>query len=491
MDKIFTTITKSAKDIQHFKGINGIKSMYRIIMDSWKPKDEYIIAAAPLESFLKLEDFFLKTVHKKRIKDKVVMKILINRNGENYSIVRDNMPYTQVRFLDMDTKTEYGILNDLLFLVDYGKEPCAILIKDKEFATTFRAFFDLLWNQGREIKIPDFTITNKSIPKIIATYKQRKPLIITDPYNYDFAQKLGETFCVKNNDYSNVENARKKLASHKFSMLIGLGGCAALDVARECATPDIKAIMIPTILSTVCISVDKAVFNYNGEDKVFQTENPEKTIVSMSYLLQTHKDNITRWSQSGFGDMFAKIGASIDVNFREGTLTKKNDTLQFIAKKIPETLEALQWTLQSFKGYNREGLKQLASFLHEASAAIIITGGFGLSGGAEHDLAYAIGKRHAAKSIHWPTHGQIVSLGTLIELKLFGTFIGNMKLYEDLRKAYKKIGLPTTYTELENLGITKEYIIQGIKDINHLNTFMSKHADAAIKSLDRIFGGKA
>lgn len=132
-------------DFKYFHGILGIKSLYTEIINSWERGDEYFIVSAPLESFKKLEAFFLEIVHKKRVKDKVKLRIIINKNSKKYGLARTKLPLTQVKYLDIDTKTEYGVLNDYFFLVNYGSDPYGLLIKDKNFSETYSVYFDLLW----------------------------------------------------------------------------------------------------------------------------------------------------------------------------------------------------------------------------------------------------------------------------------------------------------------------------------------------------------
>lgn len=137
-------------DFRYYQGIRGIKSLYAQIMNAWKKGDEYIIASAPSASFQRLEGFFLETVHKKRIKDKVSLRMLTNQNTEKWGTIREKMPFTKVRYLPIDTQTEYGVLNEYFFLITYAQTPYGLLIKDQSFANTFRVFFDLLWKQAKE-----------------------------------------------------------------------------------------------------------------------------------------------------------------------------------------------------------------------------------------------------------------------------------------------------------------------------------------------------
>src|SRR3989338_1185727 len=85
--KVKPTSLSKLSDFRYYSGIRGIKSLYTEIINSWKSGDEYYIASAHLESFKKIEGFFLNVVHKKRINDKVKLKILINKIGKNLGIL--------------------------------------------------------------------------------------------------------------------------------------------------------------------------------------------------------------------------------------------------------------------------------------------------------------------------------------------------------------------------------------------------------------------
>jgi glycerol dehydrogenase-like iron-containing ADH family enzyme len=470
-----------------FSGIKGIKQLYYHILESWNPKDTYYIVSAPVFSFTKLENFFINKVHSKRISDRVFIKMIINRNAQNYGLIRKNMPFCQVKFVDIETTAEYGILNDLLFIVNYGKSPYAVLIKDKDLADTFKTYFELLWAQGRTVKIPPLVKINKSFDEIIKEYIDKNPTIICDEHNYKkISKKEFKPICIRNNNYSNIKKIKKEINKNKNKIIIGIGGCTALDAARACSNKEIPCILIPTILSTVCISVDKSVLKVKGETRTFNTEPPEKVVLSMKEVMKTKRFDLVRWSQAGFGDLFAKIGASIDVVYRQ--IKNNNDTMSLdkVRRNIPEVFDAIDYVLDKFNNYNKKDLESLAVFLHEASVAIIIQDTFELSGGAEHNLAYILEKKYLSKNRRLE-HGILVSIGSLIEFKLFEEITGDNSLYKKMRIIYKKLKLPTTYNDLKKIGITKEYLIKSINDLKGLHTFMSAHSNKAIKLLDIIF----
>jgi len=150
--KIIPSPFERLTDFKYFYGIRGIRSLYTEIINSWKKGDEYCIASAPLESFENLEPFFIQIVHKKRVRDKVELKILVNKGNEKWGKIRSKMKLTEVRYLNLDTNTEYGVLNDYFFLISYGKEPYGLLIKDKNFAHTYKAFFEILWKSATHTK---------------------------------------------------------------------------------------------------------------------------------------------------------------------------------------------------------------------------------------------------------------------------------------------------------------------------------------------------
>ena len=136
-------------DFQYFQGISGIKSMFTEIMNLWKEGDNYYVVATTIKSFEKLEPFFLE-FHKKRIKDKVSIKLILDKNAKNYGNTREKMPRTEVKYIDQPNSAEYGILNDYLFLASYGTEPYGLLIKDKNFAESHKALFDVLWKIAKK-----------------------------------------------------------------------------------------------------------------------------------------------------------------------------------------------------------------------------------------------------------------------------------------------------------------------------------------------------
>ena len=149
--KLSKTIPKQERpsDYKYFEGINGIKSMYEEFMTLWEEGDEYCVVSAK-ESYEKLEQYFIQIVHKKRIKEKVRMKIIITNESKEYINQWKKMKLTEIKASNMKTATEYLILKDHILLINYGKKPYGLMIKDKSFAETFKEYFQVLWKQAKK-----------------------------------------------------------------------------------------------------------------------------------------------------------------------------------------------------------------------------------------------------------------------------------------------------------------------------------------------------
>ncbi|KKS51563.1 MAG: hypothetical protein UV17_C0060G0005 [Candidatus Gottesmanbacteria bacterium GW2011_GWA1_42_26] len=64
-----------------------------------------------------------------------------------------------------------------------------------------------------------------------------------------------------------------------------------------------------------------------------------------------------------------------------------------------------------------------------------------------------------------------------------------MDLYGDLRSAYKKIGLPTTYDELEAISVHRSHLVKAICQVGkHSQLYRRLIAPQPTKILDAVYG---
>ena len=107
---------------------------------------------------------------------------------------------------------------------------------------------------------------------------------------------------------------------------------------------------------------------------------------------------------------------------------------------------------------------KLAHYLHESSLEAGRNGTTALNAASEHWLYYKMQERQRySKSL--ATHGRLVSIGTLLTLKIFGEQAGDNSLYEDMRQAHLKVGLPLSFADLSEISVEREHIVQGLADV--------------------------
>lgn len=320
-----------------------------------------------------------------------------------------------------------------------------------------------------------------SITAMIEELADEDTLIITDSYGYPRLREYGRTIVVGDN---HADQVRKIKGENVYSKVIAVGGCTALDIGRACAVGR-ELVNIPTILSTSCISVDRSVLNYAGQNIGEKTAAPSQVIVCLPSLLETSFEELEQWSSSGFGDLFSNISASIDFQYRAGELS-----LDRIAANAPDAFEALEWVRTSFTGYGRDCLTKLAMYSHNSSVDVIKRGDTELSAAGEHKLDYKLRELYHDYTEKRPTHGQSVSVGTLLSAMIFGEQNSEYTLYDSLRGAYQKLGLPTSYDDLRKIGIERGHLVGGLKGIQQTGTYLGDYfASGDYSLLDRVFGG--
>jgi len=329
------------------------------------------------------------------------------------------------------------------------------------------------------IKLPDLEFFDETISSLVGSIADNETLLVTDPYNFAKLSGHKNTVVVKNNDCEQIQVIKE---NHKYSRIVAVGGCAALDIGRACA--DGKPItVIPAILSTSCISLDRSVIKYDGVNRLEKTTLPEKVIISMKDLLEMPQADISKWCQSGFGDLFTMAAASIDLQYKLGDMSRDK-----VAGNVRECFDALDWVIEKFDGYNESSVRALAKFLHESSLVVVKRDNSCLNAAGEHVLYHALLKLQPQYTSSRPTHGQIVAAGTMIAVYIYGLQTGDMSIYEKFRTAFAKLGLPLSYGELSAAGIEKEHLVEGLAFIADSGSHLSDHfKDGNFDVLDEIF----
>jgi glycerol dehydrogenase-like iron-containing ADH family enzyme len=322
---------------------------------------------------------------------------------------------------------------------------------------------------------PFLSFTDQSLRSTVAELCTTETLLVTDDYNYPKIGDLGRTVAVEDTDASWITEVT---SAGGYSRVIAIGGCTALDFGRACARGKWLA-AIPTILSNCCLSSNRSVIRREDRYISEETTAPNLTVISLPTMEENHADQQKNWSASGLGDLFSAFAAVAEANWDTAATEGSNDLFRLQA---PICWEALEWINSTTYPLDRVGLEQLARFLHEFS----IVGHKSVPIGSEHMLYYLLRKRQNYSRMV-ATHGKLVSIGTLITLRAWSEATGDFSMYDALRLAFSKVGLPLTFGELKSVGVAPEHILSACIAADSGNLYSALfHSDDTLL-LTRVF----
>jgi glycerol dehydrogenase-like iron-containing ADH family enzyme len=291
--------------------------------------------------------------------------------------------------------------------------------------------------------------TKKEITDVLSSIVDDKTLIVVDSFS--------EKFSIKHHKIGSI-------LEDNFDKVIAIGGCTCLDKGKEIASGR-DVIVIPTILSTSCISVNRSVCD--GVAK--KTTAPIETIICVPEITRSP----SKWFQSGFADVFSNISASIDIQSKTSNFDYKS-----IRDNIPFCFDLLSWVEKKFNGFDEACVRKLSRAIHESSLMVIKNDDVKLSSAGEHRMYHNMMRDIPTYTKCLPTHGQLVSIGTLMSAKLFSDDTGDNRIYDKLRSVYSILGLPTTSKQLVEVGVELNHIKESMKAIEqfYLNEFSLNHS---------------
>lgn len=307
---------------------------------------------------------------------------------------------------------------------------------------------------------PALEITKRPVASVIEQFKAKRPVILTSKSNLALANELsgGRAILVESTSVKHSTKLIERIERMKAGAIIGMGGGKVLDVARFCAIGmDAELVMIPPTLASTALSVDKSVVvDEKGERNYLITRAPDRVIISLPFVIGRPYDELAKWSSSGFGDCFARLATAMDrAYFAHGAVSsaavRSNEKAMFAL---------LDWVSSKFERYDEAAVTKLAEALHSDGLRSIREGAPSLPG-SEHVFARALESVKGGATVK-PTHGQAVSIGILVTAHIFGELGGDRSIYETIKMAFRKIGLPTTLTELEKIGVRAEDIANAL-----------------------------
>lgn len=142
--------TKTKEETLFYKGKDGLKTAFEDQIISLEGKasgtgKEILVLGASSEAGEILQ-FYFKWYNKKRQAKKIHIKFIASIESKG----KIQAPLSEIRYLPETGPTAINIYADKVAIILWSKEkPLAIIIKNKEIASSYRLFFEHMWKTAR------------------------------------------------------------------------------------------------------------------------------------------------------------------------------------------------------------------------------------------------------------------------------------------------------------------------------------------------------
>ncbi len=131
-----------------YRGVKAIKYLFNDII---KEGEDYVVYGAPQASIDIMGGYFWKNYNKRAVEKKIRARMIFNSEIRKWGKLTTNR-YTRIRYLpkEFDNLTETSVYKDKVSIVVWSQKPIGVLIKDKNVADAYRAYFEILWKQAKK-----------------------------------------------------------------------------------------------------------------------------------------------------------------------------------------------------------------------------------------------------------------------------------------------------------------------------------------------------
>ena len=139
-----TQLPKEETEVEIFKSKEGIKTIFKDIINSGQDYIVYGSAEKFEDLFPVYSKQFFRQVNEKGIKEKIIFQ-----EGTKVDIKTKNGEY---KFISKEhvVPTSFNVYGNKVALFIWGLPMYAILIKNKDVADTYRTYFNFLWSFSKE-----------------------------------------------------------------------------------------------------------------------------------------------------------------------------------------------------------------------------------------------------------------------------------------------------------------------------------------------------
>ena len=314
-----------------------------------------------------------------------------------------------------------------------------------------------------------------TLVNLLAIVGPSSAVVVVDDYNFDTLQDsvfLRDGRVPVIHILTNIPKEAAKLAENKAFQerptVICMGGGAVLDVCKAAAITGKDLVLLPTLMSTACVSNNRSVLGLGTRS--FQTSIPSRIVFNIDALVTDKRGVVKQWTRAGVVEFLVSLAGGIDQQYQQLHSCHKNEgmNLQTILETVPSAkhvYDSLSWFDTSFTGeFDHNEMLRIMKYVHETGSNVVGTGVNGRRIGGEHSFYRALMRINPAlrNSI---THGEVVSLGVLLSLKIYSMQWGDDSLYLTFRRIFAKMDMPLTYRRFEVQGLTRDWMLQALAEI--------------------------
>lgn len=141
---------KRPRETTMYEGVKGVKAIYALMLRATNRGDTIYALGIPLKAQEMMAPF-LTSFNRKRTKKCINLKAIYHRDCKKFGEQRKKLKYTQVRYMPtgLVTPAWVDVFADYVVLFDITDTPTAVLIRDKNMAQSFRAYFEMIWKQSK------------------------------------------------------------------------------------------------------------------------------------------------------------------------------------------------------------------------------------------------------------------------------------------------------------------------------------------------------
>lgn len=146
--KAMRKLARAPQEANIYVGKGGLKSIFE---DQLKQKEEILIFGGG-GNFKRVLGYYYDLWHKKRVKEKIKLKLLWNEKLRSKKKEILKIPLLEVKFLskEFDNPAPAIIYKDKVAITVWSETPIAILIRSKEVVNSYRSYFKLLWSIAKK-----------------------------------------------------------------------------------------------------------------------------------------------------------------------------------------------------------------------------------------------------------------------------------------------------------------------------------------------------